>query len=70
MFLFGCIGLYHSTLGLELSDVLPEGTAPAAFLRARERYFSFYPMYAILKGPNIDYPQKQELIEQYRLDIG
>uniref|UniRef100_A0A0N4ULA9 SSD domain-containing protein n=1 Tax=Dracunculus medinensis TaxID=318479 RepID=A0A0N4ULA9_DRAME len=69
MFLFGCIGLYHSTLGLELSDVLPEGTAPAAFLRARERYFSFYPMYAILKGPNIDYPQKQELIEQYRLDI-
>lgn len=70
MFLFGCVGLYQSTLGLELSDVLPEGTAPSAFLRAREEYFSFYPMFAVLKGPNIDYPNEQEVIEQYRLDIG
>lgn len=69
MFLFGCVGLYQSTLGLELSDVLPEGTAPSAFLRAREEYFSFYPMFAVLKGPNIDYPNEQEVIEQYRLDI-
>ncbi|VDN24577.1 unnamed protein product [Gongylonema pulchrum] len=69
MFLFGCLGLYQSTLGLELSDVLPEGTAPAAFLRAREQYFSFYPMYAILKGNEIDFPEQQEQIEQYRLDI-
>ncbi|VDM38310.1 unnamed protein product [Toxocara canis] len=69
MFVFGCVGLYQSTLGLELSDVLPEGTAPSAFLRAREQYFSFYPMFAVLKGPNIDYPNEQEVIEQYRLDI-
>lgn len=70
MFIFGGVGLYRSTLGLELSDVLPENTAPAAFLRARERYFSFYPMFAILKGEEIDFPHAQELIEEYRLDIG
>uniref|UniRef100_A0A915Q821 SSD domain-containing protein n=1 Tax=Setaria digitata TaxID=48799 RepID=A0A915Q821_9BILA len=56
-------------LGLELSDVLPEGTAPAAFLKAREKYFSFYPMFAILKGNQINFARQQEQIEQYRLDI-
>lgn len=70
LFLFGCLGLYQSSLGLELSDVLPEGTAPAAFLRAREQYFSFYPMFAVLKGSEINFPEQQEQIEQYRLDIG
>uniref|UniRef100_A0A0R3RWT3 SSD domain-containing protein n=1 Tax=Elaeophora elaphi TaxID=1147741 RepID=A0A0R3RWT3_9BILA len=67
--LISCLGLYQSNLGLELSDVLPEETAPAAFLRAREKYFSFYPMYAILKGNKINFPEQQEQIEQYRLDI-
>ncbi|CAJ0565104.1 unnamed protein product, partial [Mesorhabditis spiculigera] len=43
MTVFGLVGMYNSTLGLELSDVLPEHTAPAAFMRAREKYFSFYP---------------------------
>ncbi|VDM98153.1 unnamed protein product [Thelazia callipaeda] len=69
MFLFGCVGLYQSTLGLELSDVLPEGTAPAAFLKAREQYFSFYPMFIILKGNGINFAKQQEQIEQFRLDI-
>jgi patched 1 protein len=59
MFLFGIVGLSQATLGLELSDVLPQHTAPAAFLRAREKYFSFYPMFAVIKGPNIDYPNQQ-----------
>ncbi|GMT37321.1 hypothetical protein PFISCL1PPCAC_28618, partial [Pristionchus fissidentatus] len=27
-------------------QVLPEHTAPAAFLKARDQYFSFYPMFA------------------------
>ncbi|VDK88918.1 unnamed protein product [Litomosoides sigmodontis] len=69
MLLISCLGLYQSSLGLELSDVLPEGTPPAAFLRAREKYFSFYPMFAILKGNEINFPEQQEQIEQYRLDI-
>uniref|UniRef100_A0A1I7V5V3 SSD domain-containing protein n=1 Tax=Loa loa TaxID=7209 RepID=A0A1I7V5V3_LOALO len=69
MLLISCLGLYQSSLGLELSDVLPEGTAPAAFLRAREKYFSFFPMFAILKGNEINFAKQQEQIEQYRLDI-
>ena len=64
------MGLSKTTLGLELSDVLPSGTPPAAFLQAREKYFSFYPMMAVLKGPNIDFPTKQKQIEQYRKKIG
>lgn len=70
LLIVSCLGLYQSNLGLELSDVLPEGTAPAAFLRAREKYFSFYPMFAVLKGNKINFPAQQEQIEQYRLDIG
>jgi patched 1 protein len=70
MFLFGCIGLYRSKLGLELADVLPEHTAPAAFLKAREEYFSFYPMFLIPNGPLIDYPNQQQKLEQLRSDIG
>uniref|UniRef100_A0A183CG75 SSD domain-containing protein n=1 Tax=Globodera pallida TaxID=36090 RepID=A0A183CG75_GLOPA len=69
MFLFGCFGLYYSGIGLELADVLPEHTAPAAFLKARERYFSFYPMFIVPKGPRVDYAQQQHKLEQLRRDI-
>lgn len=62
--------MYRSKLGLELSDVLPENTAPAAFLRAREKYFSFYPMFVVLRADNINSVEQQDKIEQLRLDIG
>ncbi|CAD5211462.1 unnamed protein product [Bursaphelenchus okinawaensis] len=68
MFVFGCVGLYRSRIGLELADVLPENTAPSAFLKAREEYFSFYPMFAVLRG-EVDYANQQAKIEQLRLDI-
>uniref|UniRef100_A0A914C2L8 SSD domain-containing protein n=1 Tax=Acrobeloides nanus TaxID=290746 RepID=A0A914C2L8_9BILA len=68
LLIFGSIGLYNMKLGLELSDVLPEGTAPSAFLKVREKYFGFYPMYIVLKGP-IDIPHQQKLIENLRNDI-
>ncbi|GMS82271.1 hypothetical protein PENTCL1PPCAC_4446, partial [Pristionchus entomophagus] len=64
------MGMQQASIGLELSDVLPEHTAPAAFLKARDAYFSFYPMFAVLKGPHIDYPHQQQLIENYRSSIG
>ncbi|VDM59797.1 unnamed protein product [Angiostrongylus costaricensis] len=98
---FGLYGMYTTTLGLELADVLPENTAPAAFLkqnyhvkvrlvnvldessgifrpvvihfdpnRAREKYFSFYPMFAVLRGKAIDFPNQQRLIEEYRDALG
>lgn len=66
MFIFGCVGLYRSKLGLELADVLPEHTAPAAFLKAREEYFSFYPIFLIPNGPLIDYPNQQLKLEELR----
>jgi patched 1 protein len=69
MFFFGCIGLYRSRIGLELADVLPENTAPAAFLKARERYFSFYPMFIVTRG-EADIPKQQALIEKFRREIG
>ncbi|CAB3404594.1 unnamed protein product [Caenorhabditis bovis] len=68
--IFGLYGMYSSTLGLELADVLPEHTPPAAFLRAREKYFSFYPMFAVLRGNAIDIPNQQQLIEEYRDQLG
>ncbi|KAL6736819.1 hypothetical protein Aduo_007125 [Ancylostoma duodenale] len=67
---FGLYGMYTSTLGLELADVLPENTPPAAFMRAREKYFSFYPMFAVLRGKTIDIPNQQPLIEEYREALG
>jgi patched 1 protein len=66
----GIAGLSQIVLGLELSDVLPKGTAPGAFLEAREKYFSFYPMFAVLKGPEIDFPAMQHKIEEYRQELG
>jgi patched 1 protein len=53
-----------------LADVLPENTAPAAFLKAREEYFSFYPMFLVPNGPLIDYPNQQAKIEEMRKEIG
>lgn len=45
--------------------------AKKAFIyRAREKYFSFYPMFAVLRGKNIDIPNQQALIEEYREALG
>ncbi|EFO22028.1 hypothetical protein LOAG_06459 [Loa loa] len=66
----GLFGLHNTTFGLEMSDILPDQTAPAAFLKARDRYFSFYPMFAVLRGPNVDYAKNQHKIDNYRLSIG
>uniref|UniRef100_A0AC34F965 SSD domain-containing protein n=1 Tax=Panagrolaimus sp. ES5 TaxID=591445 RepID=A0AC34F965_9BILA len=66
----GIVGLKYSTMGLDLSDVLPDHTAPAAFLKARDKYFSFYPMAVILRGDNLDFAHKQHLVRNLRRDIG
>jgi len=64
------MGLKYSTMGLDLGDVLPEHTAPAAFLRARDKYFSFYPMSIVLRGDDLDFAHQQHLIRNLRRDIG
>lgn len=70
LFVAGIVGIQNSTQGLDLSDVLPENTAPSAFLKARDKYFSFYPMFIVLRGEEIDFSKKQNLIEGLRRDIG
>uniref|UniRef100_A0AC35U5J3 SSD domain-containing protein n=1 Tax=Rhabditophanes sp. KR3021 TaxID=114890 RepID=A0AC35U5J3_9BILA len=67
---FGVIGTGQIKQGLELSDVLPENTAPAAFLKARDQYFSFYPMTIVIMGEEVDFARKQKLIANLRSDIG
>ncbi|KAI6228220.1 Protein patched-like protein 1 [Aphelenchoides besseyi] len=69
LFVVCAFQIRQSTIGLELSDVLPENTAPAAFLKARDEYFSFYPMNIIIRGENLDFAQKQTEIEQLRNEI-
>lgn len=65
LFSLGIIGCSRVQLGLELTDVIPKGTPPYAFLDARQRYFSFYPFNAVMKGP-LDVARNQLLIRQYR----
>jgi len=48
--LLGILGCSRVVLGLELTDVIPRGTAAYAFLEARATYFSFYNFNAIVKG--------------------
>lgn len=70
LFVGGIMGVRNSAIGLELSDVLPENTAPAAFLKARDKYFSFYPMHIVIRGDNVDFAKQQHTIEQLRQEIG
>jgi hypothetical protein len=70
LFIGGIIGIRSSSIGLELSDVLPENTAPAAFLKARDKYFSFYPMNIVIKGEHVDFARQQHPIEALRQEIG
>ncbi|KAK0396209.1 hypothetical protein QR680_001621 [Steinernema hermaphroditum] len=70
MFCCGMWGVGDLCVGLELSDVLPAQTAPAAFLKARDKYFSFYPMHVVLRSENFDIAQKQSLIDRLHGAIG
>lgn len=69
LLILAACGMRRAAIGLELSDVLPEHTAPAKFLQARDKYFSFYPMFAVIKGPHVDYARQQHQIDNYRKAI-
>lgn len=61
------VGLFRIPIGLELSEIVPAGTAPHAFLVAREEYFSFYPVYTVVRGPDFDFSTKknQKLLRDF-----
>jgi len=68
MLVLGAIGVSRIDLGLELTDLVPKGTAPYEFLGARNKYFAFYPANTVIRG-KFDYPHGQELIHQYRHNL-
>ncbi|GAB1608434.1 protein patched homolog 1-like [Argonauta hians] len=61
------IGIYGITLvedGLELTDIVPHGTAEYNFLEAKSKYFGFYNFFAVTKN-NFDYANNQKLLYSY-----
>jgi patched 1 protein len=68
MFALGIYGMNKMEDGLELSDILVKGTPGYDFIVAREKYFSFYPMQAVIRGPT-DLANTQGHIRQLREDI-
>ncbi|CAI9725752.1 protein patched homolog 1-like [Octopus vulgaris] len=61
------IGIYGITLvedGLELTDIVPHGTAEYNFLEAKSKYFGFYNFFAVTKN-NFDYAHNQKLLYSY-----
>lgn len=65
------VGLVKIPIGLELSEIIPAGTAPHAFFIAREKYFSFYPVYAVIRGPDFDFAAKknQKLVKDFIAEL-
>lgn len=57
-------GVMKVSDGLDLTDIVPQGTNEYAFLSAQSRYFGFYNMYAVTKG-DFEYPTNQKLLYEY-----
>ena len=68
MLILAVIGVLHVNLGLELSDVIPTGTPEHEFLVAREKYFSFYPMYGVIRKPTKIHLKQKEM-QRFREEI-
>lgn len=61
------VGLYGAMQvkdGLDLTDIVPHGTAEYSFLEAKSKYFGFYNFFAVTKG-NFDYAHDQKLLYSY-----
>jgi hypothetical protein len=52
------------------SKIFPLNKTSAAFLRARDEYFSFYPMFVVIRGEELDFSQRQTEIDHLRNEIG
>ncbi|XP_063976925.1 protein patched isoform X1 [Diachasmimorpha longicaudata] len=50
--------------GLDLTDLVPQGSDEHSFLTAQTKYFGFYNMWAIT-GRDFDYPNNQKLLHEY-----
>lgn len=60
----GIYGSFQVEDGLELTDVVPQGTVAHKFVDAQFKYFSFYPM-ALVTQEGFDYPNRQKTFYSY-----
>lgn len=52
--------------GLELTDLVPQGTDEYKFLNAQGKLFGFYNMFAVTQGDfDYEYPDNQQLLHEY-----
>lgn len=61
---FGLYGLAHLQQGLDMQEVVPKNTSAYEFIKAQNRYFGFYHMYAVTQE-HFEYPQNQKTLYDY-----
>jgi len=60
----GIYGSFQVDDGLEVKDVVPQGSVAHQFVEAQFKYFSFYPM-ALVTQADFDYPNRQKMLHSY-----
>ena len=60
----GIYGAFQVEDGLELTEVVPQGSIAHQFVEAQFKYFSFYPM-ALVTQDDFDYPNQQSKLYSY-----
>ncbi|XP_068677208.1 uncharacterized protein [Montipora foliosa] len=60
----GIYGAFQVEDGLELTEVVPQGSIAHQFVEAQFKYFSFYPM-ALVTEDDFDYPNQQSKLYSY-----
>ncbi|KAK2569950.1 Protein patched-like protein 1 [Acropora cervicornis] len=60
----GIYGSFQVDDGLEVKDVVPQGSVAHQFVEAQFKYFSFYPM-ALVTQADFDYANRQKILYSY-----
>lgn len=68
IFIFTLNGIYIVKDGLDIKDIVPRDEIEYKFLQIRDKYFSFFNIFAITKD-KFDYPNNQQLLQAYYEDF-
>ena len=60
----GIYGSFQVEDGLELTEVVPQGSVAHQFVEAQFKYFSFYPM-SLITQKGFDYANRQKTLYSY-----
>ena len=60
----GIYGSFQVEDGLELTEVVPQGSVAHQFVEAQFKYFSFYPM-SLITQEGFDYASRQKTLYSY-----